>query len=274
MNYELESMFLFQYKIIIPLVLLLMFFAITPKVNSAEFSSADFTVRDPILVPSGYSSSSDFQLQGNISQIAVGTSSSASFGNTAGFLPFIVPSVTPPVIPPPTLVGGGGILGLITEFFIKPKVIVKKYFCDPDNPSDINCDGVVNFRDLSIFLYLEPIKTPTEADFNKDEKIDIHDLSILFSNWTERIFSFRDDTKGERTGITQGEQKILDEYLEEEQIAALGVFAQPSFSERFEISEEDVVPEIDEEPRIIIFEYTLDLFSNAFKKVTDFFFRR
>jgi len=61
-----------------------------------EFTSSNFRVADPVIVPVGYGTSSGYQLWGTVSQIAVGTSSAASFRLNGGFLYF--PFVTTPVV--------------------------------------------------------------------------------------------------------------------------------------------------------------------------------
>ena len=65
-------------------------------VYSEESTSASFKMLDPVLAPSGYSTSTGFQLWGAISEVAIGTSTSASFGVNAGFLYF--PFASSPVV--------------------------------------------------------------------------------------------------------------------------------------------------------------------------------
>ncbi|MCH7541724.1 hypothetical protein IH981_03040, partial [Patescibacteria group bacterium] len=47
---------------------------------------------------------------------------------------------------------------------------------------DINGDGKINIRDLSILLFRWRTKY-VNADFNGDGKVDIRDLSVLLSRW-------------------------------------------------------------------------------------------
>lgn len=67
-----------------------------PFVFSQEFSSTDFKVLDPVIFPGGFSTSTDFQLTGVITQLATGTSTDSSFRVNAGFLFF--PFVNTPVV--------------------------------------------------------------------------------------------------------------------------------------------------------------------------------
>lgn len=62
-----------------------------------DYTSTNFITRDPLMTSGGsFSSSTNFQLFGAVSQISIGTSTSASFGVNAGFLYF--PTVTTPVV--------------------------------------------------------------------------------------------------------------------------------------------------------------------------------
>ncbi len=62
-----------------------------------EFTSTDFTIKEPVITSGGnYSSSTGFQLFGAISQLIIGTSTATSFGVNAGF--FYYPYVSSPVV--------------------------------------------------------------------------------------------------------------------------------------------------------------------------------
>jgi len=61
-----------------------------------EYTSTDYKVSEPVMFSGGFSSSTDFQLFGAISQISIGTSTSASFGVNSGFLYF--PFVSTPTV--------------------------------------------------------------------------------------------------------------------------------------------------------------------------------
>lgn len=84
--------------------------------------------------------------------------------------------------------GGGGIIELV--LLITGVLPVIPEGCVPITPVDLNCDGKVGIQDLSIFLYLSPQPSPNPADFNDDLKVDLRDMSTLFSAWTERVLSF------------------------------------------------------------------------------------
>ena len=61
-----------------------------------EFTSSGFKVLDPVFSPGGFSSSTDYTNIGAITQIAIGTSTSAGFVVNAGFTSF--PFVSSPVV--------------------------------------------------------------------------------------------------------------------------------------------------------------------------------
>ena len=66
-----------------------MFFLLNlSKAFADEFSSSNYKVLDPVIAPSGYSTSAGFQLWSTLSEVAVGTSTSSSFGVNSGFLFF------------------------------------------------------------------------------------------------------------------------------------------------------------------------------------------
>ncbi len=71
-------------------------FTLTVSVSADDFTSTNFGVSDPVIFSGGYSTSSNFGLTSVLSQFAIGTSSSSTFGSSAGFLYF--PFVTTPVI--------------------------------------------------------------------------------------------------------------------------------------------------------------------------------
>lgn len=62
-------------------------------VLAADFSSTDYTVSAPVLNSGEYSTSTDYQLFGSISQIATGTSTATGYEVRSGFLYFPVVSV-------------------------------------------------------------------------------------------------------------------------------------------------------------------------------------
>lgn len=63
---------------------------------AADFTSTDYTVSAPVLNSGEYSTSTDYQLFGSISQIAIGTSSAADWEVRSGFLYF--PAVSVPTV--------------------------------------------------------------------------------------------------------------------------------------------------------------------------------
>lgn len=74
------------------------------SVASADFTSTNFILENPInIIEGGQSSSASFQYISSTGQLTSGQSTSGSFTQNAGFLYFPDVSVTPPVVP-----GGGG----------------------------------------------------------------------------------------------------------------------------------------------------------------------
>ncbi|MEK7135184.1 MAG: hypothetical protein AAB780_00565, partial [Patescibacteria group bacterium] len=66
------------------------------SVYADEYTSAGYKVLDPVMNAGGYGSSDSYKLFGVMSQISIGTSTSLSFGNNAGFLYF--PFASSPVV--------------------------------------------------------------------------------------------------------------------------------------------------------------------------------
>lgn len=85
-----KNLFLFCLLFLFPLI-----FSARP-VFSQEFTSTNFKVLDPVIVPSGYSTSTSFRLWSTISEVAIGTSTSVSFGINSGSLYF--PFASSPVV--------------------------------------------------------------------------------------------------------------------------------------------------------------------------------
>lgn len=175
-----------------------MVFLVMPfSVGATDFTSTSYTVMDPVIFPAGYSTSTDYQLQSTITQIAIGTSTATNLELRSGFLYFPAPTLTPTPTPTPTpspspSSGNGKIIQLIIETILETIGIPPPLpGCIPVTRTDLNCDQKVNLIDLSIFLFLSPAETASRvADFNGDDKVDLRDLSILFSDWNERVLTF------------------------------------------------------------------------------------
>ncbi len=97
-----------QVKVVVWIIL---WFAGAGLVLAQEFTAPNFRVLDPVLFPAGFSSSADYQLWGNVSQPAIGTSTATDFGVRAGFLYF--PAAGAPAATPAleSEVGGGSASG-------------------------------------------------------------------------------------------------------------------------------------------------------------------
>jgi hypothetical protein len=145
-----------------------------------EFTSADFKVLNPVItIGGGYSQSGSFQLQGSVGQPAPGRSLSPNFGVNAGFLFFPAPLApgVPLPSPPITQLGGG---------FIRPYPIPTPRPIIICVLSDFNCDGRINLKDVSIFLFWMNRREPEAQryDLNGDGRLDIRDISIILYYWT------------------------------------------------------------------------------------------
>lgn len=163
---------------------------------ATDFSSTNFTVKDPVLNSGNFSSSNTFRVFSTIGQPAIGISTSDNRQLKAGFLYFPEPSAAAPseeAAPAAAAVSGGGpVHPLYRRLF---DLLVR-----PCSQGDLNCDGRINLEDISILFYWwgKPIQKPTFAslltniiglgrpspDMNKDQRIDIFDLSVLLSKWT------------------------------------------------------------------------------------------
>lgn len=93
--------------------------------------------------------------------------------------------------------GGGGIIEtllIIIGRSVPPRFVTAPY----PQITDLNGDGTVNLRDLSILLAFTLKPAPNPADFNADQRIDTKDISILLSNWTEKPLAFLRDKPPQR----------------------------------------------------------------------------
>jgi len=91
-------------RVVFIIVFLLFYFSVA---QAEEFESSSFKVVDPVLVPSSYSSSTDYQLWGGVSQTAIGTSTITSFNINSGF--FYFPFASAPTV---TATAGSGQISL------------------------------------------------------------------------------------------------------------------------------------------------------------------
>ncbi|GEM_PF-2048561 len=182
------------------LVLLATFYILLATGSAQEFTSTDFKILNPVILPGGYSTSASYRLNGVISQISTGISTSGSFEVKSGFLYYPGPAVAAagPAAAVATVsgnVGGGGPILAIYK-----KLFVSKLFKACTGP-DLDCDGRVGLEDVSVMLYWweKPLKKPNFAslfasilglgrpspDLNSDATINLFDLSILMHNWTD-----------------------------------------------------------------------------------------
>lgn len=173
---------------------------------ATDFSSSNFIVRDPVTSGGGgYSSSNSFQLWSSFAQLAIGTSTSNSNQIQSGFLYFpeaaaSPPASTPPTSPPPGTGSGSittpippappiglpPIVPILIEFITGERVPPE---CAGVNRSDLNCDGRVDLKDLSVL-------------FSRPRAVTTRTLSLLFADWTERLPALR----GEPTQLAVPEE--------------------------------------------------------------------
>ena len=74
----------------------LLFFSVPLFAWAEEFTSTSFRLLDPVIAPSGFGTSTDYELRGSISEPALGASAIANFRLNPGFL--LYPFVSVPVV--------------------------------------------------------------------------------------------------------------------------------------------------------------------------------
>ncbi|KKU94173.1 MAG: hypothetical protein UY26_C0003G0324 [Candidatus Jorgensenbacteria bacterium GW2011_GWA1_48_13] len=141
--------------------------------HATDFSSNNFTVKDPVIKPgAGFATSTSFQLWSSLGQEAIGLSDATSFVLKSGFLYFPAPAagVATPTGPIERI--GGGL-----PIFYLPPIVAEG--------CDFSGDGRCDIIDFSILLYYLDQTGPTIApyDLNNDGKLDIVDISILLFYW-------------------------------------------------------------------------------------------
>lgn len=183
-----ENALKFVYCLIFLIAVNSLFFSLA---RATDLSSSSFIIRDSITGGSGggYSSASSFQLWSSFSQFAPGASD-ATDQLRAGFLYFPVPAAaasSPASSETPSTGSGTGngsyasqpnmpislpeILNPLIAFITGEPVPSD---CNGISRSDLNCDGEVNLRDLSVL-------------FSRPKVITARVLSLLFSDWTQRL---------------------------------------------------------------------------------------
>lgn len=173
--------------------------------HATSYTSTNFQVVDPVLdTAGGRKTSSNFILLEASGQNAVGISNSSNFTLKSGFLYFAAPAATAEAtaatVATPLSAVPFHILPFIRPLLpdIPRKVLeefVKKLPCPAGfYKEDLNCDGAIGLVDFSIFLFLQGDNQRTRptnpADFDRSGMVDIQDLSILFSAWTEKLLTF------------------------------------------------------------------------------------
>ena len=152
--------------------------------HATDYSSTNFIIKDPVIVPgAGFSTSANFQLDGLFGQTAIGFSSTTSFQLKGGFLYFGSPSAAVTgtqsvvIIVPP---GGGGLSIPIIGPVVPPKKLQEAIAL-----YDFNGDGVINIVDFSVMLYYfnQSGSEVAQYDLNNDNVVNIIDISILLYYW-------------------------------------------------------------------------------------------
>ena len=81
---------------IISFALVILFVLLATFARADEYTSTNFKILEPVMMSGGYASSTNFQLFGVISQMAISTSTATNFGVNSGFLYF--PYVSTPAV--------------------------------------------------------------------------------------------------------------------------------------------------------------------------------
>lgn len=148
-------------------------------VEAVDFSSSNFTVKNPSIEElGGFATSTSFQLWGSIPFISPRQTTSTSFILSPGFLSFptgTVATSAPPIIPPPGNGGGSGGPP-------KPRPPMPPGLC---LKVDFNQDGWIDFVDFSILLYYfdKQGNLINRFDLNNDNVVDLIDISIFMYYW-------------------------------------------------------------------------------------------
>ncbi len=155
------------------------FFCFNQLVLANDFSSSNFVVKDPVFSEGAeYSTSANFGLWSSISQNAIGISTSASNQLRSGFLYFFTSTTTSSGGGGNGGGGGGSIFFSGGPGFSYPigsgggTLPPREFTCS--KVVDLNCDGRVNLKDLSI-LFSEP------------KELSIKFMSLILAGWTEKL---------------------------------------------------------------------------------------
>lgn len=152
-----------------------------PSNGSCRFGGINSNLRGPVFIED-----SPFSSLPVASATPLPTATTAP---TATPIPFISPSLTPSPTPaPPTQ---HPITPAVTDPVRTPTSVVLSPAISPVCPlkprGDADCNGVINLQDLEIWrfeYFLESQSTATylAADFNRDSRVSLIDLQILFDN--------------------------------------------------------------------------------------------
>src|SRR3989344_7523980 len=143
-------------KLIFFSILITVAFLLSKTVLATEFTSGSFKVIDPVINIGGISgaTSSSFQESGGLSQIAIGTSSSANFNLKSGF--FYFPQASVAAVQAAAEVAAGNFSSYLESLAKSLPVQLPIKKIKPCNIAfDFNCDNKVNVKDFSIFLALD-----------------------------------------------------------------------------------------------------------------------
>jgi len=167
-------------KLIFFSILITVAFLLSKTVLATEFTSGSFKVIDPVINIGGISgaTSSSFQESGGLSQIAIGTSSSANFNLKSGF--FYFPQASVAAVQAAAEVAAGNFSSYLESLAKSLPVQLPIKKIKPCNIAfDFNCDNKVNVKDFSIFLASE-----TKPALNPKA------FSVFLSTWTEKFTPF------------------------------------------------------------------------------------
>ncbi len=166
-------------------VLLTALFFYSTNIFATDYSSLNFTVKDSVIKPgSGFSTSSNFQLWSSIGQEAIGLSTTTNFLLKSGFLYFPIPAGGATTTPGPVIIPigmtGGDFIGEFASLLRKIPRMEGRLICDFNR--DEKCD-IVDFSIILTFYDKQTDSTTSVYDLNSDGRIYLIDLSILFYYW-------------------------------------------------------------------------------------------
>ncbi|MBI2039284.1 MAG: hypothetical protein HYT22_03330 [Candidatus Niyogibacteria bacterium] len=127
--------------------------------------------------------------------------------------------------PTPAAGGGGGIVLSLLALFLPPvPALPPPPIPDVARVADLNNDGRIGLRDLSIFLYFS-VTEPPRVDFNRDGKTGAGDISILFYGWTPPAYPLALVEARRDVAALGDEGELLGSFSDRSQLAIISPVA-------------------------------------------------